>query len=502
MLDALHTLAGGFGVALSPYNIMYCLIGATLGTLVGVLPGLGPVTTIAMLLPLTFKIPAVTALIMLSGIYYGAHHAGSTTAIMMNMPGEPTSVVICIDGYPMAQQGRAGPALCISALGSFFAGCVCVFVIALFSPALSEIALSFGVTEYASMIVLALVAISVISSGSTLTTIAMAVTGLLLGTIGTDTKTALTRFTFGNFNLADGMDVVSVAVGLFALSQICSQLNIGRTTMIAAKVTGLLPTRADFAASWKPIGRGTILGAIVGIFPGTGPLVASFASYSMEKKLARDPSRFGHGAIEGVAGPESANNAAAFTHFIPMLTLGIPAGAAMALMLAALTIQGVSAGPMMMVEHPDLFWGVIASMWIGNLMLLVLNLPLVGVWIRLLAIPYRFLYPVVLICCCIGTYSVNNASFDVLLAAGFAVAGFILSKIDCPPAPLVLGFVLEHTLEDNFRRALQFSRGDLTVFVTRPISLGLLIAAVVLLIIFCVPSFRPRALAEGKVEGA
>jgi TctA family transporter len=464
---------------------------------VGVLPGLGPITTIAMLLPITFKMPAVASLIMLSGIYYGAHHAGSTTAIMLNMPGEPTSVVICLDGNPMARQGRAGPALCISALGSFFAGCISVIIIALFSPPLARVALSFASPEYASMIVLALVAVSVISSASVLTTISMAVLGLLLGTIGTDLNTGVERFTFGIGSIADGLSFVALAVGLFAFTQIASQLGAEEVRhVVSAKVSGLLPTREDLRASWQAILRGTGLGAAIGIFPGTGPLVASFAAYSLEKRIAQDPSRFGKGAIEGVAGPESANNAAAFTHFIPMMTLGIPAGAAMALMLAALTIQGVTAGPQLMTKHADLFWGVIASMWIGNLMLLVLNLPLVGVWIRLLAVPYRYLYPVVLVCCCIGTYSVANSAFDVMLAAGLGLVGFAFHKLGCPPAPLVLGFILEPMLEENFRRSLLLARGDLSIFVTRPISLAILIAAGVLLAVFCAPAIRAQTVGK------
>ncbi len=496
MTEIFHNLGGGFGVALTPENLIYCLIGAALGTLVGVLPGLSPVTTIAMLLPLTFKMPAVASLIMLTGIYYGAHHAGSTTAIMMNMPGEPTSVVICLDGHPMAKQGRAGPALCISALGSFFAGCVSVGVIALFSPPLAVIAQSFGPVEYASMIVMALVAVSVITSESAVTTISMAVLGLLLATIGTDVSTGLMRFTLGIHQLDDGLDFVAVAVGLFALAQITANLTANTTRIVAGKVTGLIPTRADLKAAWGPIWRGTALGSAIGIFPGTGPLIASFASYSMERRLAADPSRFGQGAIEGVAGPESSNNAATFTHFIPMLTLGIPAGAPMALMLAALMIQGVTAGPQLMTQHADLFWGVIASMFIGNAMLLILNLPLVGIWIRLLAVPYRFLYPLVLVCCCIGVYSVNNSAFDVLFAAGVCLIGFLFLKLRCSPAPLILGLILEPMLEDNFRRALLISRGDVSVFITHPISAAILLATIGLMVVFCAPSLRRRASPE------
>ncbi|HLI20736.1 MAG TPA: tripartite tricarboxylate transporter permease [Stellaceae bacterium] len=501
MGTTLHLLAHGFAVALTPENLIYCLVGAALGTLVGVLPGLSPVTTIAMLLPITFKIPAVASLIMLTGIYYGAHHAGSTTAIMMNMPGEPTSVVICLDGHPMAKQGRAGPALCIAALASFFAGCVGVAIIALFSPPLAAIAQSFGPVEYASMIVMALVAVSVITSEDAVTTISMAVLGLLLGTVGTDISTGLMRFTLGFHQLDDGLNFVAVAVGLFALAQITYNLGAKTTRVIAGKVTGLVPTRPDLKASWGPIWRGTALGSAVGIFPGTGPLIASFAAYSMERRLAKDPSRFGQGAIEGVAAPEASNNASTFTHFIPMLTLGIPAGAPMALMLAALMIQGITAGPQLMTQHADLFWGVIASMFIGNAMLLVLNLPLVGIWIRLLAVPYRFLYPLVLVCCSVGVYSVNNSTFDVLFAAGVSLIGFLFVRLGCSPAPLILGLILEPMLEDNFRRALLISRGDASVFVTRPISLGILIATAALLVVFCAPALRRKAMQGAAAEG-
>jgi putative tricarboxylic transport membrane protein len=493
-VDLIGHLQQGFAVALTPENFLYCFLGATIGTLVGVLPGLGPLATIAMLLPLTFKIPAIASLIMLSGIYYGAHHAGSTTAIMLNMPGEPSSVVICIDGHPMARNGRAGPALCISAIGSFFAGCVCVVVIAAFAPFLAHVALRFQAPEYATLVVMALLAASVLTDSSVDTTIGMATLGVLFGTVGTDVASGLERFTFGFSDLGDGISFVAVGIGFFAIAEIISQVGAGeRRSGIVAKVTGLLPTRRDLAASWRPILRGTALGGVLGILPGTGPLVCSFASYSIEKKLARDPSRFGKGAIEGVAGPESANNAAAITHFIPMLTLGIPAGAPMALMLGALTIQGISPGPQLMTEHADLFWGVVASMWIGNLMLLILNLPLIGIWIRLLAIPYRLLYPVILVFCCIGVFSVSNATFDIFLAAGFGVVGYMLLKCDCSPAPLILGFILGPILEENLRRSLLLSRGDPLVFVERPISLLFLLISLAIVIGFCTPALKRRA---------
>ena len=461
------------------------MAGAGLGTLVGILPGIGPITTIAMLLPITFKMSPIGALIMLSRIYYGAHHAGSTTAIMLNMPGEPTSVVICLDGHPMARQGRAGAALGIAALGSFFAGCVAVLVIAFFSPPLAAVAFAFGPIENASMIIMALITASAVTNTSMLTKNAMSVLGVLLGRVGTDVETGAMRLTFGTYQLAGGIDFVAVAAGLFAFAEILLHL---RAPDVAAparfRISGLIPTRADLAASWKPVLRGTGLGAALGILPGTGRLLASYASYAMEKRMAKDPSRFGKGAIEGVAGPGSANNAAALTHFIPMLSLGIPAGAAMALMLAALMIQGIQPGPQVMTKNPDLFWGVVASMWIGNMMLLVLNLPLIGVWVRLLSIPRRFLYPVVLVCCCIGVYSVTNSVFDLGIAAGFGVLGVAFKMLGCQTAPLMLGLVLGLVLEENLRRGLKLNDGDFTVFLTRPVSLGLLILTVALVYYF------------------
>jgi putative tricarboxylic transport membrane protein len=481
----MENLALGFQVALSPANLLFCFFGAAIGTFVGILPGIGPVTTIAMLLPLTFKMPAVGAIIMLSGIYYGAHHAGSTTAIMLNMPGEPSSVVICLDGHPMARNGRAGPALSIAAIGSFAAGCIGFLIVATLSPILAQASLLFGPTEYFSTIVMALILASVLSDNSLLTTLGMSLIGLLIGCVGTDLTTGDFRYTFDIPELAEGVDFVAVAVGLFAFGEIIMHLGTpAHRPRIDTRIKGLIPTRDDLQQSWKPILRGSLLGAFLGIFPGTGPLLSSFASYAMERRIAKDPSRFGKGAIEGVAGPEAANNAAAITHFIPMLTLGIPAGAAMALMLGALQIQGISPGPEVVSKHPDLFWGVIASMWIGNMMLLVLNLPMIGIWLRLLLIPFRLLYPAILAFCCIGVFSVNNASFDVTLAALFGLAGIIFKILDCNPAPLVLALVLEPLLEQNFRRAMIISDGDLTTIVTRPISLAILLLTAALTLLF------------------
>jgi putative tricarboxylic transport membrane protein len=409
------------------------------------------------------------------------------------MPGEPSSVVICIDGHPMARNGRAGPALCISAIGSFFAGCVCVVIIAAFAPFLAGVALKFQAPEYTTLVIMALLAASVLSDKSVVTTVGMAVLGLLLSSVGTDASSGRERFTFGISDLGDGISFVAVGIGFFAFAEIIGQIAIGeRRAKMTTKVKGLLPTRADLAASWKPILRGTTLGGLFGILPGTGPLVCSFASYSVEKKLAKDPSRFGKGAIEGVAGPEASNNAAALTHFIPMLTLGIPAGAPMALMLGALTIQGIAPGPQLMTEHSDLFWGVVASMWIGNMMLLVLNLPLIGIWIRLLTIPYRLLYPAILVFCCIGVYSVSNSVFDVYLAAGLGIVGYVLHRCDCSPAPLILGFILGPILEENLRRALLIGRGDLMVFLQRPISLVFVLISIAIIIGFCTPALKRK----------
>ncbi|MCC7168491.1 MAG: tripartite tricarboxylate transporter permease [Rhodospirillales bacterium] len=490
-MDLLGNLSLGFGAALSPINLLYCLIGALLGTLIGVLPGVGPIATIAMLLPITFKLSPLAALIMLAGIYYGAQYGGSTTAILVNMPGESSSVVTCLDGYQMARQGRAGPALAIAALGSFFAGCVATLIIALFAPMLAELALKFGPAEYFSLMVLGLLAAVVLASGSVLKAVGMVILGLLLGLVGTDVNSGMARFTFGLTDLSDGIGFVAVAMGLFGLTEIIINLeHPERQPQVTAKVSHLWPTKADFKAAWKPVLRGTALGSILGILPGGGALLASFSAYTLEKKIAKDPSRFGKGAIEGVAAPESANNAGAQTSFIPLLTLGIPSNAVMALMVGAMMIQGVAPGPQVMTERPQLFWGVITSMWVGNLMLVILNLPLVGMWVKLLKVPYRLLYPAILVFCAIGVYSVSNSAFDVGLIALFGLLGLLFFKLGCEPAPLLLGFILGPFMEEYLRRALLLSRGDATVFLTRPISLGFLIASALLLLTIVAPAFR------------
>ena len=492
-MELLADLQLGFGVALTLQNIFYCFIGVLLGTLIGVLPGIGPIATIAMLLPATYTLPPVTALIMLAGIYYGAQYGGSTTAILVNIPGESSSVVTCLDGYAMARQGRAGPALAIAALGSFFAGTVSTLVLALFAPPLAEIAFHFGPAEYFSLMVLGLIAAIVLARGSLIKAIAMILLGLLLGLVGADTNTGQFRFAFGLPQLADGIGFVVVAMGLFGFSEIIANLEQrAKREVVMAEIKSLMPTREDFAASWKAVLRGTGIGALLGILPGGGAVLGSFAAYTLEKKIAKDPSRFGKGAIEGVAAPESANNAGAQTSFIPLLTLGIPSNAVMALMVGAMTIHGITPGPQVMTQRPDLFWGMIASMWIGNLLLVILNLPLIGIWVKLLSVPYRLLYPAILLFCCIGVYSLNNSAVDVGLALFFGLLGYLFIKLDCEPAPLLLGFVLGPMMEDNLRRAMLLSRGNPAVFVTRPLSLALLLTALALLIVVVLPAVRKK----------
>jgi putative tricarboxylic transport membrane protein len=489
----LENLSLGFSVAVTPVHLLYALIGALLGTLIGVLPGVGPVATIAMLLPITFTLSPIAALIMLAGIYYGAQYGGSTTSILVNIPGEAASVVTCLDGYPMAKQGRAGPALAISAIGSFFAGCVATLVIATVAPPLAEVALKFGPWEYFSLMVLGLVAATVLAHGSLLKAIAMVLLGLLLGLIGTDVNSGVLRFTFNIPELADGIGFTVVAMGMFGIAEIIVNLEMkDKREVFTGKIKRLLPTAEDFRRSWAPVLRGTALGSFLGILPGGGALLASFAAYTVEKKVSSHPEEFGKGAIEGVAGPESANNAGAQTSFIPMLTLGIPGNAVMALMIGALMIQGIAPGPQVMTEKPELFWGLIASMWIGNLMLIVLNLPLIGMWIKLLTVPYRFLYPSILVFMAIGVYSLSNNPFDVLIMALFGLLGYVCVKLECEPAPMILGFILGPLMEENLRRAMLLSRGDPMVFIQKPISAGFIIASVILLLIVALPAIRKK----------
>jgi TctA family transporter len=492
-MELLENLYMGFGVALSLQNVMYCLIGVILGTLIGVLPGIGPIATISMLLPATFVLPPVSALIMLAGIYYGASYGGSTTAILVNLPGEVSSVVTCLDGYQMARQGKAGKALGVAALGSFFAGTVATIMIAAFAPPLAELALKFGPADYFSLMVLGLIAAVVLAHGSLIKAIAMIVLGLLIGLIGTDVNSGVARYSFGLPELIDGIGIGTIAMGTFGFSEIMRNLEKGEKREVFVKnITGLLPNWADIKQVTMPVLRGTAIGAALGILPGGGTILGSFSAYTLEKKVAKDPSRFGKGAIEGVASPESANNAAAQTSFIPLLTLGIPSNPVMALMIGAMIIHGIQPGPQIMTAKPDLFWGMIASMWVGNLLLVVLNLPMIGMWVKLLTLPYRFLYPAILLFCCIGVYSINNATMDVYMAALFGFIGYTFLKLECEPAPLLLGFVLGPMMEENLRRALLLSRGDPGVFFTRPISATLLVISILLLILMLSPALSRK----------
>jgi putative tricarboxylic transport membrane protein len=491
MSDMFSNLALGFSVALSLQNAALCFLGVLVGTLIGVLPGVGPIATIAMLLPITFGLEPVGALIMLAGIYYGAQYGGSTTAILVNIPGEAASVVTTLDGHQMARQGRAGVALGIAAIGSFFAGTVATLIIAGLAVPLTRLALIFGPAEYFSLMVMGLVFAVVLARGSILKAVIMILVGILLSTVGTDLETGQERMTFGSPFLADGIDFAVLAMGLFGISEIMRNLDHSETRDVVRQAIGrLLPNKEDFRQSALPVLRGTLIGGTLGILPGNGAVLGPFASYTIEKRLAKEPGRFGRGAIEGVAGPESANNAGAQTSFIPLLTLGIPPNAVMALMVGAMTIHGIVPGPQVMTKNPNLFWGMIASMWVGNLMLLIINLPLIGLWVRLLKVPYRLMFPAILMFCCIGIYSINSLPTDVMWIAVFGAIGYALIKFDFEPAPLLLGFVLGKLMEENLRRALIISRGDMMTFIDRPISAGLLLVAAVLLIIALLPTVR------------
>ncbi|MGR6798211.1 tripartite tricarboxylate transporter permease [Sphaerotilus sulfidivorans] len=495
-MDLIDNLALGLETAVTFQNLFYALMGAILGTLIGVLPGLGPVATIAMLLPSIYALDATPALIMLAGIYYGAQYGGSTTAILINVPGEASSVVTSLDGYQMARKGRAGPALAAAGLGSFFAGCVGTLVIAAFAPPLTELAFQFGPAEYFSLMVLGLIGAVVLASGSLVKAIAMIILGLLIGQINTDVISGVPRFSFDIPELTDGIGFVTIAMGVFGFGEIIS--NLGRPAeqreVFTKEVKGLMPTRQDVRDAFPAVLRGTALGSLLGVLPGGGALLSSFAAYTIEKKVKMRPGEvpFGQGNIRGVAGPESANNAGSQTSFIPMLTLGIPPNAVMALMVGAMTIKGIQPGPQVMSSNPELFWGLIASMWIGNLLLVILNLPMIGIWIRLLTVPYRFLFPAILTFCCIGLYTLNNNNFDVYMAVIFGFIGYLFYKLDCEPAPLLLGFILGPMMEENLRRALLLSRGDWTTFMSRPLSAGLLIAAALMIVVVMLPSIKNK----------
>ncbi|MDZ4360143.1 tripartite tricarboxylate transporter permease [Variovorax boronicumulans] len=495
-MDLITNLSIGFGVAFTAQNLVYAFVGCLLGTLIGVLPGIGPVATIAMLLPATYALPPVSALIMLAGIYYGAQYGGSTTAILVNLPGESSSVVTVIDGYQMARKGRAGPALAAAGLGSFFAGCVGTLILAAFAPPLTELAFKFGPAEYFSLMILGLIGAVVLASGSLLKAITMILLGLALGLVGTDVNSGVARYSFDIPELTDGIGFIAIAMGVFGYGEIIANLAVPEheREVFTAKVKGLWPTKEDFKRMTPAVLRGTALGSALGILPGGGALLSAFAAYTIEKriKLKQGEVPFGKGNIRGVAGPESANNAGAQTSFIPLLTLGIPPNAVMALMVGAMTIHNIQPGPQVMTSNPELFWGLIASMWIGNLMLIVLNLPLIGIWIKLLTIPYKWLFPSIVLFCAVGVYSENNNTFDVWMVAIFGIVGYLFLKLKCEPAPLLLGFILGPMMEENLRRALLLSRGDWSVFVMRPLSAGLLAAAALLLIVVLLPSVKAK----------
>lgn len=493
-MDLIANLSLGFATAASPANLMFCLIGVILGTLIGVLPGIGATATIAMLLPITFQLEPVSSLIMLAGIYYGAQYGGSTTAILINMPGESSSAVTAIDGYQMARKGKAGTALAVAALGSFFAGTVATVIVALLAPPLTVVALQFGAAEYCALMVLGLVCAVALAHGSFLKALAMVVLGLLLGLAGTDIYTGAPRFTLGLPELADGLNFVALAVGVFGIAEILRNLEGGQgdREVLGQSLHGIFPSRADLKAMVAPMIRGTALGSALGILPGGGAILAAFGSYTIEKRLSKHPEEFGRGAIAGVAGPESANNAGAQTSFIPLLTLGIPANPVMALMVGAMIIQGIVPGPNVATEQPDLFWGIIASMWIGNLMLIVLNLPLIGIWVKLLRVPYHILFPIIIAFSSVGVYSVKGNAFDLFAVAGFGALGYLFLKLRCEPAPLLLGFVLGPLLEENLRRAMILGRGDPTVFLTRPISAGILVLTLLVVAVMLMPQVRRK----------
>jgi TctA family transporter len=492
-MDLLNNLALGASTALSLTNLFYAFVGCLLGTIIGVLPGIGPLATIAMLLPLTYALSPTAALIMLAGIYYGAQYGGSTTAIVVNLPGESSSVVTTIDGHQMARQGRAGVALSTAAIGSFFAGCVATLVIAAMARPMAEAALLFQPSDYFSLMVLGLVLACVLSTGPFLEGVGMVVFGMLLSLVGTDVTTGVLRFDFDIPQLFDGVDFVPLALGIFGFAEIVKNLEPqDKRSLITSRITTLFPTREDWRRMTPAILRGTGIGAVLGVLPGGGSVLASFASYTIEKKVSRRPEEFGRGAIEGVAGPESANNAGAQTSFIPLLTLGLPSNVVMALMIGAMTIHKIQPGPEVMNKNPDLFWGLIVSMWVGNLMLVILNLPLVGLWVKLLTIPYRFLYPAIIVFCSIGVFSIKGGTFEVYEAALCGVVGYLLIKLDLPAAPLLLGLVLGQAVEEYFRRAMLLSRGDPSVFFTSPLSAILLAITAISILLIALPNIRAR----------
>jgi putative tricarboxylic transport membrane protein len=498
-MDVLTNLGLGFSVALEPINLLSCFIGVLVGTLVGVLPGIGPVATIALLLPLTFKMAPATAIIMLAGIYYGAMYGGSTTSILVNIPGEAASVITCLDGYQMARQGRAGPALGIAAFGSFIAGTIGVVALMFFAPILGAAALSFGPPEYFALTFLGLTLVSYLAQGSMTKALIMAILGLLAGTVGMDPVAGAERFTYGSLTLGDGLGLVPVAMGLFGIAEVLDNLGmtVGRD-IYERKIKGLLPNLKDWKDSFWPIIRGSVMGFFIGILPGPSASMSSFTSYAVEKRLSRYPEKFGTGVIEGVAGPESANNAATAGAFIPLLSLGIPANVVMALFVGALMIHGIQPGPLFIGKYPELFWGVVASMYVGNAMLLVLNLPLIGIWVRVLKIPYSILFSLIFLFCLIGVYSLNNNVVEIFIMVAFGIIGFVMRKAGFEAAPFLLALVLGPIMETSLRQSLLISRGSFTIFLIRPISGLLIILALIFLITPAIPALRKNR----KLSGA
>ncbi|MBN8990386.1 MAG: tripartite tricarboxylate transporter permease [Rhizobiales bacterium] len=500
-MDVLAGISSGFLIALTLKNIVYCFTGALIGTLIGVLPGIGPLATIAMLMPFTYHVDPVSSMIMLAGIFYGAQYGGSTTSILLNLPGEASSVITCLDGHQLAKKGKAGVALSVAAVGSLVAGTIGTLAIVLLAPMLVNFAEKFGPAEYCALMTLGLVVAVVLANGSIIKAIAMVFLGVLFGLAGTDSATNAQRYTFGIFEMSDGIDFVPIAMGLFGIAEIISNLEQRTHAHGVTPISSLWPSREEIRRSIGPVLRGTAIGSFLGVLPGGGPTLAAFSSYAVEKRISKWPDQFGKGAIEGVAGPESANNAAAQTAFVPMLALGVPSNAIMALMIGAMMLQGIQPGPDVMTKRPDLFWGIIASMWVGNLMLVVINLPLVGIWVKLLSVPYRFLFPTILAFCCIGAFSLQSSTFHLLMLAGFGFLGYVFIKLGCEPAPFLLGLVLGPQLEEYFRRAMHISRGDPAIFVDRPISLALFALTAVLLILAALPSIS-RARNETFQEAA
>lgn len=493
-MEFFDNLYMAFSIAVEPQNLFFCFVGCLIGTLVGVLPGLGPVATISLLLPSTFHMSPVAALIMLAGIFYGAMYGGSTTSILVNIPGEAASVVTCLDGYQMARKGRAGPALGISAFASFIAGTMAVIIIMLIAPPLANMALKFGPPEYFSLMFLGLTVLTYLASGSMVKAFMMACVGIFLGTIGTDTISGLERFTYRSYTLMDGLGLVPVIMGLFGIAEVLINIDeqAAKRDVYTTKITNLLPTREDWRISIFPIIRGSLIGFFLGILPGGGAVIASFGAYAIEKRVSNHPERFGTGAIEGVASPEAANNAASQGAFIPLLTLGIPANVVMAILLGALLIHGIKPGPLLMQKHGDVFWGVIGSMYIGNVMLLVLNLPLIGMWVRILKIPYPILFPLILLFCLIGSYSLNNNPVEVGIMILFGIVGFLMRKFGYEGAPMILAFVLSPLMENALRQSLIMSHGSFAIFFTRPIALIFFIVAVFLLASPLIPGLKKR----------